>query len=296
MIKFVIVILLPLASYFSFGSEVAELCLLKSEQGINMKKETIEIQKEIFDEKKSALSKYQELVIGKKGVWSLIKYELIVTLVSWLPGALGLFLRMKLYPLLLGKVGKNVTFGKNVVLRHPHKINIGNNVVIDDNIVLDAKGQDNKGITISNGVFLGRNTILNCKNGDIVLDEKVNMGFNCQIFSASSVKIGKNALIAAYCYFIGGTHTFSSTEVSPLEQERQSHGITVGENIWLGSNVQVLDGVTIGNDCIIGTSAVVNSDIPDYSIAVGIPAKVIKNRKESEMLKKNREVSEKCQD
>lgn len=245
-----------------------------------MKQETIEIQKELFNEKSSALQKYQQLIVGKKGIWNLIKYEFITTLVSWVPGALGLALRMKLFPLLLGKVGRNVTFGQNVVLRHPHKIKIGDNVVVDDNVVLDAKGQDNNGIVIGNGVFLGRNTILYCKNGDIILDDNVNIGFNCQIFSASSVKLGKNALIAAYCYFIGGTHTFSSTEVSPLEQERQSEGITLKENIWLGSNVQVLDGVTVGRDCIIGTSAVINSNIPDYSMAVGIPAKVIRNRKD----------------
>lgn len=246
-----------------------------------MKHETIEIQKELFDEKKSAFQKYQQLVIGKKGIWNLIKYELITTLVSWIPGAFGFVLRMKLYPLLLGEVGKNVTFGQNVVLRHPHKIKIGDNVAIDDNIVLDAKGQNNNGIVIGNGVFIGRNTILNCKNGDIILDDGVSMGFNCQIFSASCVKVGKNALVAAYCYLIGGTHTFTSLAVSPLEQERQSQGITLGDNIWLGSNVQVLDGVNIGKDSIIGTSAVVNSNIPDFSIAVGIPAKVIRNRKEA---------------
>ena len=48
-------------------------------------------------------------------------------------------LRRKLYPLLLGKVGRNVVFGMNVVLRHPHKIAIGDDVVIDDNCLLDAK-------------------------------------------------------------------------------------------------------------------------------------------------------------
>ncbi len=245
-----------------------------------MKQETVEIQKELHDSKKSALQKYQELIIGKKGLCSLIKYEMIITLTSWVPGALGLVLRMKLYPLLLGKVGRNVTFGQNVILRHPHKIKIGDNVVIDDNVVLDAKGQDNEGITLGDGVFIGRNTILNCKNGNIIFDDNVNMGFNCQIFSASKVELGKNALIAAYCYMIGGTHTFGRIDVSPLEQERKSDGITLKENIWLGSNVQVLDGVTIGRDCIIGTSAVVKDNIPDYSIAVGIPAKVIRNRKE----------------
>ena len=199
---------------------------------------------------------------------------------SWIPGALGLVLRKLFYPMLLASVGRNVSFGQNVVLRHPHKIKIGNNVVIDDNVVLDAKGQDNKGIEIGDGVFIGRNTIFNCKNGDIILDDNVNMGFNCQIFSASSVKLGKNALIAAYSYLIGGTHTFKSLDKSPLEQERESRGIVLKENIWLGSNVQIMDGVTIGRDCIIGTSAVVNESIPDYSIAVGIPAKVIKKRNE----------------
>ena len=56
------------------------------------------------------------------------------------PGALGLALRKTLYPLLLGACGRNVVFGQNVVLRHPHKIRIGDNVVIDDNCLLDAKG------------------------------------------------------------------------------------------------------------------------------------------------------------
>ncbi|MBN1155422.1 acyltransferase [candidate division KSB1 bacterium] len=245
-----------------------------------MKKETVEIQKELFTEKSSALKKYQQLIVGRSGLMQLVKYEFIMLIASWVPGALGLVLRKLLYPMLLKSVGNNVSFGQNVVLRHPHKITIGHNVVIDDNVVLDAKGQNNMGIEIGDGVFIGRNTILNCKNGDIILEDHVNMGFNCQIFSASSVKLSKNALIAAYCYLIGGTHTFKDLDKAPLEQERESKGILLKENIWLGSNVQVMDGVTIGRDCIIGTSAVVNNDIPDYSIAVGIPAKVLKNRKE----------------
>ncbi len=244
-----------------------------------MKQETVEIQKELFDQKKSALKKYQELIIGQKGLWKLIKYELIITMFSWLPGALGLVLRMKLYPRLLGKVGKNVTFGQNVVLRHPHKIEIGDNVVIDDNVVLDAKGQDNRGIRIGSGAFIGRNTIFNCKNGDIVLGDNANFGPNCQIFSANRVEFGKNALIASYTYFVGGTHNFDSTDKSPLEQGRQAIGITIGDNIWVGAGAAILDGVKIGRDCVIGTGAVVNSNIPAYSIAVGMPARVIKDRR-----------------
>ena len=72
---------------------------------------------------------------------------------SWVPGALGLFLRSKMYPWILGGVGRNVVFGINFTVRHPHKIHIGDNVVIDDLCCLDAKGTDNRGITIGNGVF-----------------------------------------------------------------------------------------------------------------------------------------------
>lgn len=245
------------------------------------KTETIEIQKELFEEKKSKAAKYQDLIIGKRGLWNLIKYEVVLLISSWVPGVLGLFFRSKLYPLLLGRVGKNVNFGTNVVLRHPHKIFIGDNVVVDDNCLLDAKGIDNKGIVIGNGVFIGRNTILSCKNGDIILDDNVNMGFNCEIVSANEVRVGKNVLFAAYTYLICGDHDFDRVDMPVSEQGRIARGIFVEDNVWFGAGVKVLDGTTIKKDSIIGTGSVVTKDVPEYSIAVGIPAKVVKNRLET---------------
>lgn len=237
------------------------------------------IQQDLHNASTGKIGKYQDLVVGKKGLWNLIKYELVLLLSSTVPGALGLFLRTKMYRWILGSAGRNVVFGTNVVLRHPHKIHIGDNVVIDDNCLLDAKGTDNKGIRIGAGTFIGRNTILSCKNGDIEIGENSNIGFNCEIFSASRVTLGKNNLFAAYCYLIGGEHTFDRTDVSVLEQQRVSRGITVEDNVWLGAGVKVSDGVSIGRDCIIGTAAFVRQDIPEFSVAVGIPAKVIKSRK-----------------
>jgi acetyltransferase-like isoleucine patch superfamily enzyme len=245
-------------------------------------RENVEIQKELFDARKSKLQKYKELVLGEAGVWFLIKYELIITLVSWLPGALGLVLRSKLYPALLGGVGRNVTFGANVVLRHPKKIFLGNDVVIDDNVVLDAKGQDNKGLFIGNGVFVGRNTILSCKNGDIRLGNNANLGFNCEIYSASEVTVGKNVLLAAYVYLVGGTHTFQRTDIPILLQERVSAGIHIGDNSWLGAHAVVFDGANVGKECIIGAGAIINNDVPDWKIAAGVPAKVLKDRRQLE--------------
>jgi serine acetyltransferase len=98
-------------------------------------------QEELFRAGESARSKYARLVVGKPGLGALIKHEAVVMMSQHVPGAFGLALRKVLYPWLLGACGRGVVFGQNVVLRHPHKIRIGNNVVIDDNCLLDARAR-----------------------------------------------------------------------------------------------------------------------------------------------------------
>jgi acetyltransferase-like isoleucine patch superfamily enzyme len=235
-------------------------------------------QDQLFDRRQSARAKYSALVVGRSGLGALVKHEAVTLAAQWVPGALGFALRKALYPALLGACGRNVIFGQNVVLRHPHKIRIGDNVVVDDQCLLDAKGDANRGITIGSGVFIGRNTILSCKNGDIVLDDGVNIGFNCEVFSASLVRIGRDALLAAYCYLIGGDHDFGDASDSVLAQARRSAGVTVGAGAWLGAGAKVLDGVTIGDRAIVGAGAVVRHSVPDAAIAVGVPARVVGQR------------------
>ena len=236
------------------------------------------VQEELSRPGVSAREKYAALIIGKPGWGALVAYEVIVLLSQCVPGALGLALRKNLYPLLLGTCGRNVIFGQNVVLRHPHKIHIADNVVIDDNCLIDAKGESNAGIRIASGVFVGRNTILSCKNGDIELAEGANVGFNCEIFSASRVRVGRNVLIAAYCYLIGGDHDFSDTSRAVLEQARKSAGITVGDGAWLGAGAKILDGVEIGAHAVIGAGAVVRESVPERATAVGVPARIVGTR------------------
>ena len=245
-----------------------------------MKTESVIIQREMAAEQKSRLARYSDLIIGRRGFGPLLKYELIVLLCARVPGLLGLWLRAKLYPGLLGKCGRNVVFGANIVLRHPHKIEIGDNVIIDDNCLLDAKGRDNTGIRIGAGVFLGRNSILSCKNGDIVLGARVNIGFNCEVFSGSRVTLGADTLVAAYCYFIGGDHNPQDIEASVTQQASQSHGIEIGQKCWFGAGVKVLDGITVGRNAIVGAGAVLTRSVPDYALAVGVPARVVRDRRD----------------
>ncbi len=235
-------------------------------------------QEQLFAPGKSSRDKYADLIVGRPGFAALLKYELVVMFSQSCPGAMGLALRKALYPALLGSCGRNVVFGQNVVVRHPHKIHIGDNVVVDDNCLLDAKGQSNKGIRIGNGVFIGRNTILSCKDGDIELADDANIGFNCELFSASRVTVGRGTLMAAYSYVIGGDHDFSDPSKAVLEQTRVSAGVSIGDGVWMGAGAKILDGVTLGDHAIIGAGAVVRDDVPAHAIAVGIPARVVSMR------------------
>ena len=238
----------------------------------------LKAQEQLFAPGKSSRQKYAELVIGQPGLGALLTYELVILVAQAVPGAAGLALRKALYPLLLGSCGRNVVFGQNVVLRHPHKIHIGNDVVVDDNCLLDAKGETNQGIRIGSRVFIGRNTILSCKNGDIALADGANIGFNCEIFSASRVVVGSDVLMAAYCYLIGGDHDFSDPSAPVLAQSRTSAGVTIGEGAWLGAGAKVLDGVSVGAHAVVGAAAVVREDVPPLAVAVGIPARVVSTR------------------
>ena len=242
------------------------------------------VHKALMDTKRSSFKKYKELFVGEENFFFLLKYESIVLLFSWIPGALGLFLRKIFYPLVFKKVGKGVIFGRNLTIRHPRKISIGNNTSVDENVVLDAKGIDNEGIVIGEHVIIGRNTILSCKGGSIHLDDYTNVSANCSLLSETKINLGKYCFLAGHCYLVaGGNHRFERTDIPIMFQPSlDKGGIVVGEDVWLGASVTVLDGVSIGQGSIIGAGAVVRESLPDYAIAAGIPAKKIKDRKKSE--------------
>jgi len=220
--------------------------------------------------------------VGSRSLGRLLLHEAVVTLTSGVPGALGLVLRRVTYPWLLGSVGRGVTFGFGVVLRHPAKVHLGDGVTVDDLVVLDAKGSTNQGIRVGEGVFLGRGTILSCKDGDIELGDHTNLGFHCEVFSASRVRVGRHGLFAAQTYLVGGGHDFGDPERPVLEQQRSSRGIELGDNVWLGTGTKVLDGVRIGRNVVVGAGSVVREDLPDGVIAAGVPARVLRERSPGE--------------
>lgn len=242
-----------------------------------------DFQSQLTTTAKTPLQKYMDMQIGVRSWWALLKFEFVMMLSNSRTGALGYILRKMFYPMIFGSIGRNVTFGRNITIRHPHKIKIGDNCIIDENCVLDAKGEDPRGIEMASNCVLSRNNILSCKGGYIKLGEGTNIAQNSLVHSEKAVELGRNTLVASYVYFVGGgNHDFSRTDVPIIQQPSLSRGgIFIEDNCWFGAGVIVLDGSRIGNDCVIAAGAVVNSNLPAFSIAAGMPARVLRNRLES---------------
>lgn len=237
----------------------------------------------VTDEKISNFSKYRSIFWGNMGLWKISLFEILITLFCNTPGALGLLLRKVSYRHIFKKTGKNVIFGRGITIRHPLKIVIGNNVIIEDNCVLDAKGSGSSGIQIGDNVIVSRNVVLSSKNGFIKIGKNTVIGINSIIHSVgiSKVTIGDDVLISAFVYLIGGgTYHFKDPGMAIRKQGLDlKGGITIEDNVWLGASVNVADGVRIKKGVIIGANSLVNRNIDNEdSIAMGVPARVIKKR------------------
>lgn len=148
--------------------------------------------------------------------------------------------------------------------------------------------RNRKRISWGEGLTCGYNCRMECvstktgKCGSIQMGKNVKIGDNVHIASAEKVAIGNNVLMASHIFISDLDHgnyageNQTSPQISPDVREIYAEPIHIGDNVWLGENVVILKGVSIGNGCVIGANSLVNKDIPENSIAVGSPARVIK--------------------
>jgi acetyltransferase-like isoleucine patch superfamily enzyme len=243
----------------------------------------MKLQEILSDSERTGLQKYRALVMGDRSTAAFLAYELFTTAFGWIPGGLGYFLRKATYPRLFRETGRGVVFGRDVVLRYPHRIRLGNHVAVDDNCLLDARGGGENGIRVGDHTIISRNTTVLAKFAPLTIGEHTNIGSGCLISSMDGLSIGNRVLIAANCYIGGGTYVSERTDIAIVDQGYLMKGpVIIGDNCWLGAGVAVLDGVKIGRDCIVGAGAVVTRDLPDFAVAAGVPARVLRIRGEYE--------------
>ena len=236
----------------------------------------------VLSEKGSALSKYQHIIVGDDS-WLYLFYFEFCALLGKFPGALGILLRKLFWPRLFGSCGNGVMFADNIVLRQPKNIHLGNNVVISEFCVLDARHDDeDEVIVLDDDVMLSTNVMISCKNGCIKIGKNTGLSAQTIIHATTDcpVNIGDDVLIGPQSYVsAGGNYHFDRLDIPIREQGiNPDGGITLEDNIWLGARVTVLGGVTMESGSIAGAGAVVNKSIPANAICAGVPAKVIKTR------------------
>lgn len=232
----------------------------------------------------SVLLRYQDVVIGSKSISKLIYFEICIWL-SKIPGAIGLFLRKIFWPRLFGSCGKAVFFGDSITLRHPNRIFLGNRVVISDGCILDARNPDKeKVIVIDDDVILSNNVTIQCKDGCIKIGSHsgINTQTIIQSLGENPVVIGTDVFIGQMCFISGGGNYNTDKLDTPIWRQghRNGKGVILENDIWLGANVTILDGVKIGSQSIVAAGAVVTKSLDEKSVSAGVPAKTIKYREE----------------
>jgi acetyltransferase-like isoleucine patch superfamily enzyme len=137
-------------------------------------------------------------------------------------------------------------------------------------------------IAVGSGVFVGAGSWLQVLPGPdtgvaIELGDGVSIAGNCVLSAAVSVRLGKQALLARNVYIADHAHAFDDPELPVLAQGISGLGrVEIGEGAWLGQNVVVGPGVRIGRGAVVGANSVVLTDVPARTVAVGAPARVVR--------------------
>jgi acetyltransferase-like isoleucine patch superfamily enzyme len=229
----------------------------------------------------SALDKYADFFVGRRGLGAFLRYELYTVIGSSCPGALGYLARRILYRRLLGSCGAGVQFGRNLALRHPGKMRIGSGTAVDDDCLLDARGTTDGGFVIGERVLIARACLIQSKYdaGTIEIGDECSIGGQSTLSASGGIRLGRYVLVAGQCYIGGGRYEMERLDVPMMKQGMYTRGpVVIGDDVWIGAGARVLDGVTVGEGAVIGAASVVTKDVPAYAIALGAPARVIGRR------------------
>lgn len=185
--------------------------------------------------------------------------------------------------LFVKKASGMLLVGKNVQVKHGKHITCGKNVKFED--YSEIHGLCSEGlkfgdyVTISRGVMIRPSSYYGGDLGvGLTMGNHSSIGPYGYVGCSGKVTIGNNVMFGPKCSLFAENHVFSDTESTIKSQGVSQKGITVEDDCWIGSNVTILDGVTIGKGSVIGAGTLVTKDVPANSIIIDKRDKLVRNR------------------
>ena len=175
--------------------------------------------------------------------------------------------------------------GRSVTLRHANHLSIGRGVTLDEHVVIDSLSRE--GVILGDNVSVGAFTIIEATGILTDLGEGFRIGSNsnlgdyCFVGAAGGVSIGENVLIGQRVSFHSENHVTERVDIPIKAQGTTQQGIVVEDDVWLGSGAIILDGVTVHTGAVVAGGSVVAEDVPPYAVVAGVPAKVIRDRRDT---------------
>ncbi len=133
-------------------------------------------------------------------------------------------------------------------------------------------------VSLGRWSWLGQGCKIRAHEGRVSVGAKSVLGQECTISAYQHVSIGRECIVADRVMLIDFDHGVVEVERPIREQGIYKRDVRVGHNVWIGYGACLLRGVTVGNNCVIGTNSVVNKDVPDDAVVAGIPARVLRMR------------------
>ncbi|WP_395015917.1 acyltransferase [Robinsoniella peoriensis] len=173
--------------------------------------------------------------------------------------------------------------GKHVQISHGKHIICGKNVKFEDYAEIHGLCSDGlvfgDYVTISRGVMIRSSSYYGGDYGQgLVIEENSSIGPYGYVGCSGKIKIGKNVMFGPKCCLFAENHVFSDSKKDIKSQGVKQKGITIEDDCWIGSNVTILDGVTIGKGCVIGADTLISKDVPPGSVLVDKRTKIFRER------------------
>jgi acetyltransferase-like isoleucine patch superfamily enzyme len=172
--------------------------------------------------------------------------------------------------------------GCGVVVRHGRHITAGPSLVLGDGVMLD--GLSSRGLTLGRNVTILRGAALlgtgvMARPGvGITIGDRTGIGDHCFFWGQGGIEIGSDVIFGPHVQIFSENHRFDDPTIPISRQGEDRRPVVIGDDCWIGGRVTILAGVRIGGGCVIGAGSLVTKDIPPNSVAVGSPARVVRQR------------------